>query len=234
MLITWPLRCVAMINETRLLAAIRARAESLAVATTGSATLSATATGYARTTGSFIDDGFVVGAEVAPSGFTQTDPGVIESVTALALTINGGRAQQAAGAGRSLRVGLPSTRVYGNRGAAPAVLRWYVTEETLQTAGGRTLLPVSRSRLQENWLSFWTFYGIAGTGDEPIVGVADAFKALFTPATVLDLGDGSTVFVPSDDSAVPKRGQVLPVDGGWARCLVTLQLRGSTRNVVAA
>lgn len=220
-----------MIAETLLLAAIRSRAESLVVTTTGSATLSATATGYARSAGSFVTDGFVVGQEVIPTGFSQTTPGVITAVSALALTINGGRTVQAAGSGRSLTVGLPSTRVYGNRAGQPTALRWYVTEETTHGAIVKRM-PTTRSRLQEDWLSFWTFYGIAGTGDDAMLALVGAFRALFASGTVLTLADATTVFVPGDGS--PKRGQLLPVDGGWVRCLVTLQLRGSTQNAVAA
>ncbi len=224
-----------MINERLLAAAQRTRAEQMVVATTGSATLAATSTGYSRSTGSFVDDGFLVGQELAPTGFTQTTPGVITAVSALALTISGGRTVQASGAARTLSVGLPAIRVYDNRGAHPTVLRPYVTNEVMQSATDGAdvkTLPTSRGRLAENWLSFWTIYGIAGTGDEAILAYVDALKARFTGGTVLTLRDSSTVFIPGDRS--PKRGQILPVDGGWARCQVTIQLRGHTRNQVAA
>ena len=63
-----------------------------APATTGnSATLSATATGYARTSGSFITNGFAVGQEVTATGFTNPEnngTSRITAVTATALTVN--------------------------------------------------------------------------------------------------------------------------------------------------
>lgn len=221
-----------MINQRLLNAAIRTRAITLVAATTGSTTLEATATGYARSTGSFVTDKFFVGMEVTPTGFAQTTPGVITAVTALALTINGGRTVQSAGAGRSLVSGLPTLRIYDNRKGAPTALVPYVTNELEQGATKVFTLPTKRGRLQEEWSSFWTLYGIAGTGDEAILATVDALKALFASGTVLSLSDGSNVYLPGD--VAPKNGQILPVDGGWARCMVTLHLRGSTRNAVAA
>lgn len=221
-----------MINERLLAAAQRSRAESLSVATTGSTTLSATATGYARASGSFITDGFAVGMEVKPTGFTQTATGIITAVTATALAIDGGRTVQASGSGRTLAVGLPAIRIYDNKKGTPSALVPYVTNEFVQGVTGVKTLPTKRGRLEEDWLSFWTFYGIAGTGDDALLAYADALKALFAGGTVITLSDASNAYVPGDKA--PKRGQIIPVDGGWARCMVTVQLRGSTRNVVAA
>lgn len=221
-----------MINQTLLNAAIRARAETLVVTTTGSATLSATATGYARVAGSFVTDGFVAGMEVVPTGFTQTDAGVVTAVSALALTISGGRTAQASAAGRSLATGLPAIRVYDNRKGAPTVLRPYVTNELVQGATQIKTWPTSRGRFQEEWLSIWTFYGIAGTGDAALFAWVGAFKALFAPGTTITMTDSTTARVRGD--VAPKNGQILPVDGGWARCTVTIPLRSSTANVIAA
>src|SRR3972149_4040320 len=94
--------------------AIRSRVASVVVATTGSITMSATATGYARTTGSFLTDGFAVGMEVTPTGFTQTTVGIVTNVETLALEIFGGRAVQSAGAGRTLTTKLPTKRGWEN------------------------------------------------------------------------------------------------------------------------
>lgn len=60
------------------------------VITTGLQSLSATATGYARTSGSFVTNGFVVGMQVNVTGFTNAaNNGVstITAVTATALTV---------------------------------------------------------------------------------------------------------------------------------------------------
>lgn len=221
-----------MIDEALLQAAIRSRAESLVVATTGSATLSATATGYARATGSFITDKFLVGQEVTPSAFTQTTPGLITAVSALALEINGGRTVQAAGSGRSLVVGLPALRAYDNKTITPLGYRHFITEELVPGATVIKTWPTRLGRFQEEWLSVWTWYGVAGTGAAGIRACVDAFKRLFASGTNLALSDSTSAFVRGDVAI--KSGQILPVDGGWARCTITIPLRGSTQNVIAA
>ena len=76
-------------------------------ATTGSANLSATATGYARTTGSFVTDGFRVGHTITASGFsnsTNNGRSVVTAVTATALTVTktGGTVAEAGAAGRTI------------------------------------------------------------------------------------------------------------------------------------
>lgn len=90
----------------------RQRLLSLVVATTGTTTLSATSTGFARTAGSFLTDGFAAGMEVVPAGFSAPNnaPAIIDTVSGLALTIAGGRTVEAAASSRSLSVGLPQLR----------------------------------------------------------------------------------------------------------------------------
>jgi hypothetical protein len=76
---------------------------------TGSASLSATATGYARTaaSGSFVTNGFTIGQTVTASGFTNprnNGRSVVTAVTATALTVTkvGGTVAEAAAAGRTI------------------------------------------------------------------------------------------------------------------------------------
>jgi len=78
-------------------------------AATGSASLSATASGYARTaaSGSFVTNGFQVGQTVTAVGFTNplnNGRSVITAVTATALTVTkaGGTAAEAAATGRTI------------------------------------------------------------------------------------------------------------------------------------
>ena len=54
-----------------------------ALATTGSTSLSATATGYARTTGSFRTEGFVVGRQITASGFANAANNGRSTITAV-------------------------------------------------------------------------------------------------------------------------------------------------------
>ena len=77
-----------------------------ATANTGLATIGATTTGYTRTEGSFITDGFRVGPEIAPSRFlTAANNGraTVTAVTATTLTVtkaSGTTANEAAAPGR--------------------------------------------------------------------------------------------------------------------------------------
>jgi hypothetical protein len=60
--------------------------------TTGSTSLSATATGFARAAGSFVDDGFVAGTWITVSGFAATENNgrfLITAVTPTELTVGG-------------------------------------------------------------------------------------------------------------------------------------------------
>lgn len=157
------------------------------IKTTGSQTLSATATGYARTSGSFITDGFVPGLEVAPSGFTQTDVGTIIGVTAEALTIHGGRTVQSAGSGRTLSVGLPSRLQWENVTFTPVAMRPHVEEQyapgptakaTLGSGGLLELLPMYFPRIH------------VPAGFDIAAGAiyADALLSHFAPGVAITVG----------------------------------------------
>ena len=91
-------------------------------ADTGTISLSATSTGYARASGSFIDDGFVVGQTVTSSGFTAGYNGksVITSVDATTLDTAiigaGEHAAQTTGAGKQL-IASPQISAASERGS---------------------------------------------------------------------------------------------------------------------
>jgi uncharacterized protein DUF4128 len=204
--------------------ALRARAMTLSVATTGAATLSATATGYARTTGSFIADGIMVGMEVVPGGFTQTDPGFVTEVSALALRISGGRAVQAAGAGRTLSVGLPPHRAWENETFKPIDGRWHVEEDSIP-GDTRVLAFGTGAPMDEDPQYRLKLFSPAGWGSEAITRVADALLALYAPRTVFTLAGGDALRVR--DNPAPFRSR-LGVSEGRAMIAVTVPLRVRT------
>jgi hypothetical protein len=118
-----------MLDEISIQLALRSRLLAMTVTTTGSISLAATTTGYVRTTGSFITDGFSAGMEITPAGFTNNSKAVITDVSALtitakrimATTANGvttyalaALTAEAAAGSRSLTVGLPSQRAWEN------------------------------------------------------------------------------------------------------------------------
>src|SRR5450759_593504 len=95
--------------------AMRTRALTLSVCTTGSISMSTTATTYVRATGSFISDGFAVGMEITPTGFTtSTVSTIVAPLTATTITVVGPLVVDVAAGGRTLTVGFPSLRAFEN------------------------------------------------------------------------------------------------------------------------
>lgn len=219
-----------MINHSLVNLALRARALALSVCTTGLTTLSATATGYARTAGSFVADGFVVGMEVTPAGFTEATPCCISVVTAGALTIGGGRSAQASGAGRSLTVGLPAIRVYDNVALTPTPGRWYVEGEYSPSTAALSTLTASRGYGEVTGEYYWRLYGIAGVGDLAFLTVATALLALYPPGDGQALSDGAKLHIGRDPA--PRIGGILPDAPGFAVLTVTIPWRCSFTNPV--
>jgi hypothetical protein len=218
-----------MIDRRLLRLAFRARASSLVVATTGVTTLAATATGYTRTAGSFLTDGFLVGQDVTPSGFPQTDVGVITAVSALSLTIAGGRTVAAAMSGRSLVSGLPTMRAWQNIGLTPIVGRPYVIEALPFGGSSVRTIPTRTGRLEQDGLSVWTWYGVAGVGSDAIDAGVTALMKRLAPYTHFALADGTTVDMRGDVG--PSSTDVVS-EAGFSRCTVTLPWRATSRNAV--
>ncbi len=202
--------------------ALRGRLLTLSVLTTGSTTLSATSTGYARTAGSFITDGFAVGMEVTPSGFTQTAVGVVTGVSALALEIDGGRDVEAAGAGRSLTVGLPSRMGWDNTRLEPTAAAPYGEEEYVPATARTITMPASGADMEATGLYVLRLYGKAEPGISALRKLADAILALFAPGTGLTVGS-ATVRVRTD--LAPWAGAIRADRPGWSVVVLTIPWR---------
>lgn len=219
-----------MVDQDLIELAFRARVVALVVATTGSTTLSATATGYARSAGSFITDGFRVGHEVIPSGFPQTDYGIVVAVSALTMTIQGGRTVATAASGRALAVGLPATRkLDDNLDFTPVAGRPYVECEFVPAPVRLRTGPAQGGTNELEGLYKVRWYGLANTGAQSIRNAVKALEALFTPGTAFTAGA----------DAVRVRGDVGPFAtpitqraGGWALCVLTIPWRVYSANVV--
>lgn len=211
--------------------ALRARALTLQVCTTGSTTLSATATGYARSSGSFITDGFRAGMEVTASGFSKSannQTAVVTGVTATALTCDG-TTVESAGAGRSISVGLPSVREWENLEptsdppvGTPFVREQYVPGPSRLITGGDgatielTGLYVLHVEVPEN------------TGPDAASGYADALITHFAPRTKLTLPNGDVLRIRGD--AGPYPGQLIRRRPDWATLPITFPWRVFTIN----
>lgn len=188
---------------------IRARVLATVVASTGSITLTATTSGYTRDAGSFITDGFVVGLEVTPLGFSANTVDVIDSVTDLTITTKRARAAQASGAGRSLTAYLPQTHALNGdtvqlRPGYPAWREEFVPAPpetiTMSPNGGRT---------NDSGLYFATLILGQEYGDLAMDAMTSAILARFTSGTQI-AADDAVLWVPWRNGASP--GQLKPYD----------------------
>ena len=100
-----------MLDHRTIKLALRARMVATVVATTGMVSLSATPNGYARTTGSFVTDGFVIGMEITPTGFSNSAVEVVTDVQALTMTVRASHPAQTA-ASRTLTARMPQRRAF--------------------------------------------------------------------------------------------------------------------------
>jgi hypothetical protein len=211
-----------MIDTVAATLALRNRLLTLVVATTGGATLSATANGYARTVGSFIDDRFRVGEEITPAGFGANVPAMIVARTATLITTDTTHTVEAAAAGRSLSVGVPTGRAFelvpfiGGASGAPIAGRPYIQESLLP--GGQSS-PGFGPLMDEDGLYSIKWVGLEGKGTEAIRDPVNAIKALFAPGTKIPVGAAD--FRVRKDLA-PSAGEIIPQGDGWAICEVLI------------
>lgn len=242
-----------MLDTTATMLALRNRAIGLEVPTTGTTSLSATSTGYARAAGSFITDGFAVGMEVLAAGFgTAANNGrsVITGLTATAMTVTkiteqavaagdptrtivAGTATttEAAGGDESIVAGLPVLRGFEGIRIAPNPIAPYVVEEFVPGPSQMLTMPYSGGVAEETGIYVLKWYGIAGKGVSGIWKCVDALVARFTPGTTLTAGS-ETIRIRGDIR--PRSTQLLAQEGGWLVCPVEIPWRATTTNTVAA
>ena len=187
----------------------------------GDSTLSATATGYARATGSFLTDGFRAGMEVTPSGFTQTARGTVDAVSALVLGIKGGRTAETSGIGRTLAVGMPASFIVENQAVTPVAEIPMAFEEYLP--GGRAKVTVGAfGEVEGTPLYLLRFTGKLDVGPEALAAYGDAVVNHFPPSLPLTCANGDIARVRGD--VAPTVGQALRVNDR-SSLTVTIPLR---------
>jgi hypothetical protein len=225
-----------MIELADLQIAMRLRLLGVVLATTGSVTLAATATGYTRTSGSFLTDGFRVGMEVTPAGFSDAQTRVITAVSALQLRVNtqhaaGAPTPQGAAAGRTLTAQLPALREYENDAFTPVPGRPYLSEELVP--GGATILSAvaDGGRTQETGLYVLRCYGVADTGHLAMRAMTQGILARYTPGTPIAVS-GGTAYVRG--VTAPFAGPLRRVDGGWVLSTITIPWQAFSVNAIAA
>lgn len=208
--------------------ALRNRALSLVVATTGPTNLSATATGYHRADGSFVTDGFLKGMEIVPAGFLANTARVIHDVTATDITTTTAPAVDAVAGGRSLSVGIPSLRAFENVSLTPESGRPYFEEDFVPATISLLTLPAQGGTVQENGLYVPKWYGLSGVGISALRKSVDALKALFAPGTLITAG-AHTVRIGEAQT-----GQIIPLTSGWSALTLPIPWWVLSRNLVAA
>lgn len=218
-----------MIDYHDLQLSLRARAVTLSVVTTGSATLAATGSTFTRTTGSFLTDGFSVGMEVTGTGFGATNNAehVVTDVAALTLTVSGTLDTETASAGRTLSVGLPSRRAWENIGFDPTPGYPWAEEQFIP---GPTRVPTvgDNGTIVAEPIYALRVHTPENTGIGAPNRYADALWAHFKPGTQVDLTNGDTAEVRRDTG--PFRGQILRTLPGWVTVPVSFPLRLYTIN----
>lgn len=221
-----------MIDSAAALLAFRNRAIALVAGTTGATDLAATSTGYTRLAGSFVTDGFYPGMELVPTGFTQTDPGVITRVQALTLTIDGGRTVQASGSGRTLVVGLPAQRAWENVHFDPDGADRPYAEDSFSPGPSELISgPARGGMVIESGLWICKYYGLSNYADIGILKLVDALKARFTSGTPLTAGSNT---VRVGEKPGPWAGKILPQGNGRSVCLLTVPWWAESTNAIAA
>ena len=228
-----------MINHEEALFSLRTKLLTLSVATTGSTSLSATATGYERAAGSFVTDGFRVGMEVKGTSFVNAANNNAKTLTAVAaatLTCAGCTTETAGT--RTLAVGLPATRVWSNSeaedadGAPSSVVAGipYFTEQYLPGPMSReTLGSLAELEVLPQYIP--RIHVPAGQGIAAAFKYADALLTLFAPNTTFTLSTSSSVMRVRGDVA-PFSGQLLQSEPGFAAVPITVPLRLRTANSI--
>ena len=216
-----------MIVHREIHMAARARALTVQVCTTGSTTLAATGSTYTRAAGSFVTDGFKVGMEVTPAGFSDTARRTITDVTAAVMTVNGTPTAQGAAAGRTLSAGMPQGFVAENIAYTPIAGTPYVAESYLP--GGMTKHALGAfgnlEALPTYVLQLW---GPTETGIGALSDLADALLEHFAPTTPLTLANGDVARVRSD--VAPSLSPRTSPAAGWSVITLSIPLRLYTAN----
>jgi len=217
-------------NTQLLIRALRARLLATEVCTTGTTTLARTGTGFSRPAGSFVDDGFVVGMEVQPTGFADNTPEVITYVDATEIrTLVPGTAETSS-AGRALNVRLPTKR--GGEGFKLDTdgAMWSMEEEFVPGPGANLVTMGSNGEVEHYPIYIVKLYAPFGYGSSALYKVADAVLESFPPRFVLTLEDSTLVRVRSREG--PYRTQAMQVDADLLFTNVYIPLWGRTNNTI--
>jgi len=218
-----------MLDHSDTLLKLREKLLTVVVASTGVTTLEATTTGYVRTAGSFITDGFIAGLEVVPSGFTDNTVANVKTVSALSLTIDATRTAEASGGGRSLTTGVPVIRAFENVEKKRVAGRWYLREEYIPGPG--EVIGVGPTT-QVEYLPQYLIH-VEGLADVDAMAMLKMEKAILTgfpPMLAIVLDNNDIVRVRTEPA--PYAGQILSRNTGAPESVITIPLVARTSNPI--
>lgn len=245
-----------MIDKTAATLALRNRALATVVATTGTASIAATSTGYTRESGSFVADGFAVGMEILASGFAtaaNNGTGVITFASAGTLLVTAYTISYSTSTGlyssasrtlvaesatgnEVIVANLPVMRAWENMAFNPITGVPYV-EEDFVPATTELLGQKNGGILVESGLYVLKLYGLSGKGVTAIRRTMDALEARFAIGTPMAAGS-HTVVVGSlgagSTQRGPSSGQIIPQGDGRSVCVLTVPWYAQSINAVAA
>ena len=216
-----------MINHYAIQLALRDKLDDLAVCTTGSTSLAATATGYTRAAGSFVTDGFRAGMEVAGTGFSESANNTaktITSVTAATLTCSGCTLESETTA--TLAVGLPQYRAWENMDFTPIAGSPWIEENYIPGPMEQITLG-AYGELEADPTYVVKVYVPIGVKIGAPRAYADALLGLFAPRTELTVASHTCVV---RTRPAPFSGQMLRTETGFVVVPVTVPLRVRTAN----
>jgi hypothetical protein len=207
-------------------AALRARLTATVFATTGSVALAATASGYTRASGSFVDDGFVPGMEVTPSGFSSNVTDLITAVSATTLTTKNTHPVQASSAGRTLAVSLPARRAFDGAKLEQVPGVPSMREAFVHATGELVTSGPDGGHESHTMAYLITLYMPDVYGADPLDAMATVLTQRFASGT--KVGAGPVVSVRFNPG--PFAGQALPADTpGFLYRLITVPCRADVR-----
>jgi hypothetical protein len=214
-----------MLNHRQAVLALRRHLLALQFVTTGTVPLASTGTGFTRTDGSFIADGFTVGMEVVPTGFADSTPGIVEGVTATEIIVKAPR-QAEPTKNASLSVGIPTVRIWENQGGDPQSNRWYLEEDYIPGPTTKITMPVQGAELHHSPTYVLRVGGMSGYGIGAILAVVGGLLGAFYPGLALILPNNVVLRVGAQPA--PYAGQMLSDDTGRPVVVVTFPLWART------
>jgi len=206
--------------------AVRSELASITVCTTGSTSLAATTTGFTRTAGSFVTDGFEPGMQVTATGFGSASNNARWTVTAVAtltLTVDGTPTADTAASGRTLAVAMPYAVEYEDVEFTPPDRAPWMREELV--SGPRRVIsgPATNGTVEFDPLMHLHVFVPENSGPGALDRYADAIMDTFKPNATLTLSDGNIARVRTDASSY--RGAIQHVRTGYSSVRVTIPWR---------